>query len=357
LEVIYQLDENGQVYTVVDAATTVSQAIITGLVTDEIFGAFAEPGLAITLTRDPLGSNTLANGMYAITGSLSNWFPQLTVAGYPVEYVLNCPGFQSVSMSVPVSSGSSFPIPAAQVAMRRLPVRVQGRVVDQVLRSPIANAMIRSIDDPLSPPAPHTTALRGQLYYAHAAGDSAQEVTINSTASANLSFGATGGDSALQLSTRSGLASGSLIRLSKSGGMRTEYCFVDHLGPGATATSGLVFLRHPLSMSYPVLGTAVDFVNAVPAAAPGTLSVAPDAGDGVLLASLLFNNTVSIDGGNPVAEIVDVGALSDADGYYAFSGIGRVATIVFQASAGAAQQTAEWYVEYDQPINIVDFRL
>jgi hypothetical protein len=353
----YQLEENGQIYTVVDAATTVYQAIITGMVTDEIFGAFTDPGLAVTLTRDPLEPKAFADGTYAITGSLERWFPQLTAAGYPVEYLLSCPGFQDVSMTLTVSSGSSLPIPAPQVAMRRLPVCVQGRVVDQVQRLPIANAAICSIDDPISPMAPYTTALRGQLYFAHAAGASVQEVVISSTANATLGASAAGGDSVLQLSTRSGLSAGALVRLTRSGGARTEYCTVDHLGAGAVGAPGEVFLRHPLGLSFPVAGTVVDFVTAVPAAAAGSLAAEADAGDGVLLGSQLFSNTVSLDSGDPVAEIVDVGTLSDADGYYTFNGIGRVPRIVLQASAAASQQSTEWYVEYDQAINVVDFRL
>ena len=321
----YQLDGNGQIYTVVDAATTAYQAIITGLVTDEIFGAFAEPGFTVTVISDPLGSKALAKGMYAITGSLDRWFPQRTAADYVVHYQLSCPGFQSVVMKVPINSASSFPVVAGQCAMRRLPVRVQGRVVDSVSRSPIANAVILSVDDPMSPMAPHTTALRGQLYFAHIAGASVQEVSINSTASTTLNVSAAGGDSVLHLFMRSGLSAGSLIRLSRSGGMRTEYCFVDHLGPGAVNGPGDVFLRHPLNMTFQAAGTAVDVVTAVPAAASGSLLAAADAGDGVLLASRLFNSTVSIDGGNPLAEIVDVGALSDADGYYVLNGIGRLA--------------------------------
>jgi hypothetical protein len=100
----------------------------------------------------------------------------------------------------------------------------------------------------------------------------------------------------------------------------------------------------------------VEIVDAHPLGAAASLSVDVDQGDGVLLASQLFNQTVAIESGSPQAEIREVGALSDSDGYYGLDGIGRTQRVFLQASQGALQQNAEWFVQYDQPVNLVDFR-
>ena len=184
-----------------------------------------------------------------------------------------------------------------------------------------------------------------------------QQAAITVTASAALIRDVTGGDVVLHLTTRSGLAAGSVVRLQDSAGIRTEYGVVDHLGPGASSSPGEVFLRNALNRSYAHPTTLVDFVTAVATGVAGTLSAAADMGDGVLLASQLFSGTVGIDLGAATEEIHAIGAITDADGFYGFDGIGGVRDVFLQASQGPALQTIDWFVEYDQAINLVNFRL
>jgi hypothetical protein len=101
----------------------------------------------------------------------------------------------------------------------------------------------------------------------------------------------------------------------------------------------------------------VDFVSATPSGGGATLSSDADAGDGVLLASQLFSQTVALDVGTAEYEIHEIGAISSSDGYYLLAGIGRVQEIFMQATEGALQQTANWFVEYDQALNTVNFQL
>jgi hypothetical protein len=166
-----------------------------------------------------------------------------------------------------------------------------------------------------------------------------------------------GGDQVLNLSVRTGLAANSIVRLTGSAGVLLEYAVVDHLGPGAASTPGQVYLRNTFNSSYSVAGTAVDFVTATAAGAVGALSTDADAGDGVLLSSVLFSGTVALETGTPSAEFHEVGALSGSDGYYGLDGMGRVQELVLQATQGALTSTVDWFVEYDQPLNLVDFRL
>jgi hypothetical protein len=355
----YQISVNSEVYTVVDAETTVYWAVITGMVTDEIFGTFSAPGFAVELARIDLGTKAVANGMYAITGYPTRSFPQLATTSYVVDYVLTAPGFRDLPVATTIPVNATFPVSATAASMRRLPVRVQGRVVSSTTRLPISGALVVSIDNP--PPAPpptvHSTVVRSPLYLAHASGAAAQEVTITPTGSALLTQDVSGGDQSLNLSTRTGLVAGSIVSLTYASGVRLEYVVVDHLGPGAASSPGQVFLRYPLNCSYPSASSSVAFVAATPSGGGATLSTDADAGDGVLLASQLFSQTVAVEAGGPLTEIHEVGALSDSQGYYGLDGIGRVQELFLQASLGASHAMVDWFVEYDQPINLVDFQL
>ena len=353
----YQVDAGNEVYTVVDAETTTYWAVITGMATDEIFGALGALDLSVAVNRTGLGTKALANGLYAITGYPAQSFPNLSSTSYTVSYVLSATGFRDLPVTVTIPVNATFPVSAPATAMRRLPVRIQGRVVTGTTRLPISGAAIVSIDNPSAPPTVHTTVLRSPLYFAHASGAAAQQVSIATAGSALLTQDVTGGDRVLNLSARTGLAANSIVRLTYASGVLLEYGVVDHLGPGAASAPGQVFLRYALNRSYPVAGTAVAFVNATPTGGAATLSTDADADDGVLLASQLFSQTVALETGGPLAEVHEVGALSDSDGYYGLDGVGRVQEIFLQATQGASHELADWFVEYDQPLNVVDFRL
>lgn len=352
----YQVDANSQVFTVVDDLTIDYWAVITGEATDEIFGTLAAPGFAVEISRTDLATRALANGLYALTGYPGQSFPHLATKCYTVHYVLTAPGFRNLPVKAIVPVDAIFPVAAPAAAMRRLPVRIQGRVVSSTTRLPISGALIVSID-PTAPPPVHTTVLRSPLYFAHASGVTAQTVTIAVSGSAALTASVTGGDQVLNLSVRTGLAANSIVRLTNSAGVLLEYGVVDHLGPGAASAPGQVFLRNALNRSYPVAGTAVDFVTATPAGGAATLSADADAGDGVLLASQLFSTTVAIETGGALAELHEIGAVSDSDGYYGLDGMGRVQELFLQAAQGALTGSVDWFVEYDQSLNLVDFRL
>jgi hypothetical protein len=352
----YQVEANNGEFTVVDDYLSTYWAVITGAATDEIFATLDAPGFAVVLDRVDLATKALANGLYAITGYPGQSFPQLATTSYTVDYVLTAPGFQDFPVSVIIPVNAIFPMAAPATPMRRLPVRIQGRAVGNTSRLPISGALIVSVD-PTPTPTVHSTALRSPLYFTHANGVAAQQVSIAATGSATLTQAVTGGDEVLNLSVRTGLAGNSIVRLTSGAGVTLEYGVVDHLGPGAASAPGQVFLRNALNRSYPIAGTAVDFVNSTPVGGASTLSADADAGDGVLLASQLFSGTVALETGTALAEFHEIGAVSDSDGYYGFDGMGRVQELILQATQAALTATVDWFIEYDQPINLVDFRL
>jgi hypothetical protein len=161
----------------------------------------------------------------------------------------------------------------------------------------------------------------------------------------------------IELSSRTGLGAGSIVQLSNSSRTIVEYGVVDHLGPGPAASAGPVFFRNAFNRSYAMAST-VQIVTATPTGGAATLAGTANAGDGVVVASALLNGTtLVVDAGSPTEEYHEVGAFSDADGYYGLDGLGRVQEIFLQAAQGGLQQTVGWFIEYDQPINLLDFRL
>jgi hypothetical protein len=354
----YQVDNNNDVYAVVDAATTYYWAVITGAATDTIFGALNAPGFAVeVLERPDLGTKALLNGCYAITGYPSQSFPP-GIAHPPVTFVLSAPGYRDVTLSVSVPANPTFPMSAPAAAMLLLPVRIQGCVLNSTTGLPVAGVTILSVDNPSGPPpSVHTTALRAPLYFSHAAGAAVQAATIAPVGPAvTLTQPVTGGDQVVNLSNRTGVAVGSIVQLSGAGGVWLEYGVVASLGPGAPA-AGEVFLTAPLNYSYPMSGAvSVSYVSATPTGAPATLSSAANPGDGFLLAPQLFNQTVVIENGTALEEIHTAGALTGADGYYALDGIGGVQEIFLQANSGSSP-VADWFIAYEDPVNIVDFRV
>jgi len=242
--------------------------------------------------------------------------------------------------------------------MRRLPVRIQGRVVNDATSAPSSGALIASVDNPTTPPAVHTTALRSPLYFAHASGANVQSVTMTTVLTPSLTQDANAGATVLNLSNRTGLAANSIVRLSNTPKTLMEYAVVDHLGSGAAGAPGQAFLRNALNRTYAAASTTVEFVTATVAAAGPTLATDVNVGDGVLLATQLFTGTVVVESGSAtVAEYHEIGAISDANGFYGLDGMGRGQEIFLQATQGALKQTSGWFLEYDQPINLVDFRI
>ena len=117
METRYQVNADGEVYTVVDAAQTVFWAVITGAASDEIFGPLNAPGFAVAPAGANLGGKAFPDGTYAITAYLAQSFPQLATVAYPVAYVLSAPGFRDFSTSVVIPAGAVLPFAGTAAAM------------------------------------------------------------------------------------------------------------------------------------------------------------------------------------------------------------------------------------------------
>ena len=352
----HQVKASELLYTVVDDCTIPYQAVVTGQVTDEIFGDFLEPGLNVTVSWPGLQCKTSTDGLYALAGYPAQAFPQLSGTSYPLTLILVAPGFRPVTVQVTIPINATFPVPAPAAALRRLPVRIQGRVVTDALpHTPVAGVLIHSQPNP-STPTIFVTALRSPLYFSHMGGAAVEAVTLTPIGTATLGATASAGTKVLSLSTRSGLAPGVLVQLSTPAAELVEYGLVDTLGPGAPASAGDVFLTNPLNRSYVKAGAVFFFSAAITGPAASLLTDA-DVGDGVLVATQLFSgNALVADAGSPNAEYHEIGALTGSDGFYGFDGMGRVQDIFLQANS-SPKAVVDWFIEFDQPINLVDFRI
>lgn len=359
MDLPYQVRSNGFDYTILDDATLVYSAVIIGEVTDEVLGAALDDGLTVTTDRPDLASDVKTQGLYAVAGYAKQVFPRINTMNYSVNVEFSAPGFASQTLSVAIPQNTLFPV-LAPVALRRLPVQLQGRVVKNSLRTPIPGALVTSGDSPQPSAAPPALALRVPLAAGHPSGATVQAVTLAVVGSAQLQQPAAAGTTVLDLSTRTGLAPGVLVQVANGSQTLLEYGVVDHLGAGNASQAGQVFLTQPLIRSYGADAlTTIQFFTAALTGVATQLTDDADVGDGVLLAAQwLTASTLVVDPNTPAAaEYHELGALTDADGYYALGGLGRVASLFLYATQGALNQVVEWHLEFDQPVNVVDFRL
>lgn len=359
----HQVAVGDLLYTVVDDCTTTYWAILTGSASDEILGQLYAPDFTVDTGRADLPSKTTANGLFAVTGYPDQSFPNHATTSYNVSLTLKAAGFRELNLAQPIPAGAAFPIVVPPQALRRLPVRIQGRVVNDVTRAPFSGAQVLIIDDPLHPPTLHITALRAPLYFDHLlpATPTAQNVNMNTPIATGLATDAARGDRVLNLSACNGTGLNPKLQLSNTSKTIVEYAVVDHFGPGAPGP-GQAFLRNALNHSYAASATtAIFYTPSLVGAVPANLVAEANAGDGVMLANQLLNatNTLVVDFGSltGIEEYHEVGALTDSDGYYGLDGMGRVQEISLFSQQGALQQTVSWFIEYDHPINVVDLRL
>ncbi|MFQ5813113.1 MAG: hypothetical protein ACE5I2_07985 [Anaerolineae bacterium] len=174
MAVAHQIQVRNRTYTVVDDLTVVYQALITGMVRDEITEAPPRTKFTVQVEREDLYPKTLDGGLFCIAGHSEQAFPDLSSTSYTVDLVITADGYRQATLSVNVPQNASFPINvSAHVQLRPLPIRIQGRVVENTTgRNPISGAKILIVDDP-SPPGPlteHVVALRTPLHFEHAGG-------------------------------------------------------------------------------------------------------------------------------------------------------------------------------------------
>jgi hypothetical protein len=234
-------------------------------------------------------------------------------------------------------------------------VRLQGRVVLDSNGQPAPGALILSVDNP-NPPSPltsHSMLLRLPLYAAHPVGTPVQAAALAATGSTTLAMPAKAGTTTILLKATSGLSGSAFVQIGTPDATLVEYATVTTLGPAV----GQVNLSTPLNRSYSAVtgATTVNFVTAASTGPVAHLLADPNIGDGILVADALLTATTLVIDTGAAAEYYEVGAVTNSMGYYSFNGVGRVQELFLEANGSIPP--IPWMIEFDRPINIVDFKI
>lgn len=341
------------------------QALVRSVALDETTGL----PLRIQFTALPdqpfARGKTAPDGLFCLMGYPSQVLPDHANSAAVLTLTLRAPGYRDQPVSVNVPAGAPLPIVAPVVRMRRVPVRLMGRItIDDTDRSPIAGASVISVVDPDSPPPPESTELlRAPLRFNHAPGINAQQRVLNDVVLAplrSLNADARAGSTVIVVNNRQGLAAGQILQVGSE--RYGEYVSVSAVSttPANLSLPGEVTLGTGLVHSFGTL-TAIR-VYSLGALTGVARSLAHDAsaGDGLLIADgdLPSGIVEIIDG--PRTELVVVGALTNMDGVYRFDGVGDVAQLFLQFSALGFNTPAKptpWVINYESAVNVVDYRL
>ncbi|HLJ46316.1 MAG TPA: hypothetical protein VKU01_09930 [Bryobacteraceae bacterium] len=336
----YVVDTDVRQYSVTDDRASVYVVLVAGALWDATANLALKVAFDVTTDRPDVAARAASGGFFVAAG-----FPEAITLPTTITLTFSAPGYESATLAVALPADAVFPVNAGTLALSRTPVRLQGRVVRLDTRAPIDAAVVNIT-------APNVVALRTPVHFSHAAGVMIQQRQLDLWGAATqLTSAARGGTSAIQVADTSGLAANSVLSLGPA--IAGEYVVVAGLGPGP----GQVLLNAPLYRSF-AAGTVVQPVAAGAVGANAALAGSAKPGDGLLLLnSALAADTLEIVDGS-ATEYALTGALTDASGFYRFDGFGGVVSLDLDVSAaGYADQLKTYSLDFDQPVNVVDFRL
>jgi hypothetical protein len=338
----YQTQAQGLVYTVVDDLQITYLALITSSLIDEVFGTPLEVQAVITPDLAGLGVNFTDGALFAVTGYVELAFPQLATTGYSVKLNIVARGYRPATVTVTVPAGSSLPFVVPPIPMRHLPVRLQGRVVKASNRNPIAAAAVSSSDTTV-------LLLRSPLYFDHLSGLNINGFTITLGAGPSLVAPIPGGSSTIFLNNNAGLA-GQTLQIGAD--PLAELVTVQTIGPAP----GQANLQNSVNSSF-AENAPVQIATFAPAGST-TLNRSSNAGDGLLVVSPGFSAPVIQIQDGAQSEYHLLNAISDGSGYYHVNGVAGVPSLALAASGGGLPTAhTTWFLVYNDPVNVVDFRL
>ncbi len=356
---VHQVQIDDLTYTVVDDRTIVYQALFTGVVRDETSGEPLRTPFSVYVQRKGVHIKTFDEGRFCGTGYVERVFPDLSMAGKTMV-VIAAPGYLEQSLTIPPPDGN-FPASAPDVQLRRVPIWLQGRVVNSLDRTPIAQAQVLAVQ-PTGATEHAITLLRTPLHFRHNRDVSVHARPLSPAGlGKQLMAAVRAGRDTITLNNRSDLAQNDILRLGSD--IDAEYVTIASLAPTPMDPNltGDVTLYGALYRSFPV-NTVVQKVMRGMIELTSTLGREADAGDGVLIVKdELPPGPIEIADSDPErVEYCTLGALTDSAGFYRFDGVGRVRTVVLEASATgfeALSPPRAWIIDYNQPVSVVDLRL
>lgn len=345
------------------------RVLISGVVTDELTG---EPPIgeltvsAISAGNVQLVPKTAGSGLFCCVGESERLFPLLTTQEASVDLAITVPGYKAYHYHLVIPPASNFPLPPVHITLQRVPIGIQGYVVEVTSAGsrPIAQARVRCISASSSTGVTTAIAtLRTPLQYVHTAGTMVQmcQFTLVGQVS-QLAHKAAVGDGVLILNDDIELAAGDVVLVGTD--RMGSYMVVGQYERGDHQTVVQLMSQLPYSFA---AGTSVQ--RCVPAVleTQTTLARAASMDDGLLYLTTALQYTPSsavVDGLKIVeadhVEYHALNVLSDENGYYRLVGIGGAQVVTLEVSATeiiSTNVTNRWMIEYGQPMNTVDFRL
>jgi hypothetical protein len=311
-------------YLVSEDASILFEAIVAGHAIDEVTGRSPAAPLELSVATRGAQVRTMAGGAFGVTGYAEEVVPDHDATAHVLDLRLACEGYRPATVSVTVPAGAPLPVAVPDVALRPVPVRVQGRVVrSSTDPSPVADAGVRIRDAA----GADVASLRTPLAASHPAGAPVRSRTVNAAAVARaLSAEARPGDDTIVLDSVAGLPQGALLELDVA--HRLNYV----TAAAVSAADRTVRLRLPLARGHAAGAPVRELTLGGPPGPPAaTLARDADSGDGlVLLDAAPPAAALDLEIGPPGAldtELRRVGARTDADGFYALDGVGAIETI------------------------------
>lgn len=354
----YDVTHRHVTYTVVDDRTAVLAAAVTGRLVDETTGDGVRAPGVLRVRHAGMRGRVAAGGRFAVSALPAVDLPRLATDAYAVPVSVSVPSFVDLDTTLTLPAGTTLPVDAGDLVLRRRPVRLQGRATHRVTGAPVAGALVFA-SAPLA--AQQVLAVRPPLRFAHAAGVEVRRRSLLETPTVTaLAEAVRGGARALSLDSRSGLAGGAVVRLGTGAGAEIAVLADVSTEPADLTLPGEVTLSAALHRGL-AAGTAVRLLD--PDVVPQTRVLAADAfaGDGLLLldGAIAPDTVQTVEVRDPGrVEYLQLGAVTDAHGFYRLDGIGRVAELRLVARAAGLSDAARTVaVDYGATANAVNFSL
>jgi hypothetical protein len=342
-------------YEAVEDLESLFDAVATGLVRDEVTLRAPRTGVTVTPSRAELGGSYLESGAWGVAGRLELALPEYPAAPATFDVQLSAPGYRPATLAVTVPVGGPLPVTLSDVELRPFPVRLEGRVTRSTLNTgAAADAIVRIANRP----GQALVALRTPVHGPHPRLTDVRPIDVTDTGTERrLAEPAESGAETVVLDDVTGLT-GRVVGFDWR--HQLELARVQGVDFGSSTAT----LSGPLTRAFP-RDTRLKQFTVSPGTPPSRrLDRDADAGDGLLvLDGALDLDTAAVQIGNPATPAVEfaaVGALSDADGFYALEGIGGVETVDLRGRAAAVSPDGPRFsrtLEYGRRTNVVNLRL
>jgi hypothetical protein len=362
------------------------QAVMKIRITDELTGAAPDGRIALEVKERGFLSRLGSDGFGGLIGIPQQCFQALSGPNYPVHLTISAERYLSRELEQNIPKGSNFPFtftpPEIDVALHRQPVFIAGRTARLInnASTPLAGAQISVTGMWRTPPPanvvvapdpPNIVALQAPLYLDRAAltqslapRDLAPVMGNDKELLDDVAASAT----PIRLSNRVGLAAGNILLIDAEQPDLAEFIAIKNLPTTAPADQPTaVTLDHLLIFPHR-RGAVLRQVNPQAPGASRNITVDAQSGDGCLFLSALtgLSGAAEVEitgapGPDEYHRVMQFTVSSDADGYYRFPPLSRVAQLEIHAEkvigAQTFQATTTFRPDYQQRDNRLDFML